>query len=145
LDEAQKVQGINTWETSHGPDGRKRSIYVFQRRALNLPLLETFDAPVFNVPCDRRRSSITALQPLSMYNGEFVNQEARHFSETLKKAGPGLDEQVRRAFQLALARGPSQPELNQVRAFVDSFASRDEALVGLCRVLLNSTEFIYVD
>ena len=48
LDEAQKVQGINTWETSNGPDGRKRSVYVFQRRSLNLPLLETFDAPVFN-------------------------------------------------------------------------------------------------
>jgi hypothetical protein len=55
LDEAQRVQGINTWETTTGPEGRKRSVYVFQRRSLNLPLLETFDAPVFNSSCDRRQ------------------------------------------------------------------------------------------
>lgn len=145
LDEAQKVQGINTWETSNGTDGRKRSVYVFQRRSLNLPLLETFDATVFNASCDRRRTSITALQPLSMYNGDFVNLEARHFSEVLRKSDSNLDEQIQRAFRLALARSPSATEVEQVRTFFDSIGSKEKALVGLCRILLNSNEFIYVD
>ena len=42
LDEAQKVQSVNTWETSANEDARRRSIYIFQRRALNMPFLETF-------------------------------------------------------------------------------------------------------
>jgi len=145
LDEAQKVQGINTWETSNETDGQKRSIYVFQRRSLNLPLLETFDAPVFNASCDRRRTSITALQPLSMYNGAFVNLEARHFSEVLLKRGSNLDDQIKWAFQLALARSPSPAELKQVRTLFDSAKSKEEALVGLFRILTNSNEFIYLD
>jgi len=46
---------------------------------------------------------------------------------------------------LALARSPSAAELKQVRTFFDSIGSKEEALVGLCRILLNSNEFIYVD
>ena len=41
-----------TWETTLGTEGRKRSIYTFQRRSLNMPLLETFDAPVLNSSCE---------------------------------------------------------------------------------------------
>jgi hypothetical protein len=145
LDEAQKVQGINTWETSNGTDGRKRSVYVFQRRSLNLPLLETFDAPVFNASCDRRRTSITALQPLSMYNGEFANLEARHFAEVLQKVGSNVDAQIQQGFWLALARSPTAPELKRLSAFLDSVGSKEEALIGLCRILLNTNEFVYVD
>src|SRR2546427_3871876 len=81
LDEAQKVQLINTWETSNGPEARKRSIYVFQRRSLNLPLLETFDAAVPNASCDRRRNSVTALQSLSMSAGDLLNTEAKYFAQ----------------------------------------------------------------
>jgi len=45
-----------------------------------VPFLETFDAPVFNSSCERRRTSVTALQALAMYDSDFVNQEARHFA-----------------------------------------------------------------
>ena len=49
------------------------------------------------------------------------------------------------AFQLALARSPSPAELKQVRTLFDSAKSKEEALVGLFRILTNSNEFIYVD
>jgi len=146
LDEAQKVQGINTWETTTGPEGRKRSIYVFQRRSLNLPLLETFDAPVFNSSCDRRRASITALQALAMYDGEFVNREASYFAERVRKESSGdQEQQIRLAFQIALGRNPTPAEVKQVQSFFHSLGDKSEALAGACRVLLNSNEFVYVD
>jgi hypothetical protein len=146
LDEAQRVQNVNTWETSDGPDGRKRSIYVFQRRSLNLPLLETFDAEVQNATCDRRRRSVTALQALAMYDGEFVNTEARYLAERVhKEVGPDLNEQVQRAFQITLGRSPSAIEQQKVSAFLKPIAAKDDALIGVCRVLLNSNEFIYLD
>jgi hypothetical protein len=146
LDQAQKVQNINTWETSSGPEGRKRSIYVFQRRSLNLPLLETFDAAVPNSSCDRRRQSVTALQPLTMYDGDFVNSEAKYFADrVLKEAGPDTGEQIQRAFLIAFGRPPSSGELAKVQIFLASVSSKKDALLGVCRVLLNSNEFLYVD
>lgn len=146
LDEAQRVQTVNTWETSFGPDGRKRSIYVFQRRSLNLPLLEAFDAEVQNASCDRRRRSVTALQALTMYDGDFVNTEARYLAERVRKeVGPDSGEQTQRAFLIALGRLPSGQEMEKVKAFLSLPVSKDDGLLGVCRVLFNSNEFIYLD
>ena len=137
---------FNTWETSPGESGRRRSIYVFQRRSLSLPLLQTFDAPVLTASCERRRDSITPLQALSMYDGNFASTEARHFAErVLEESSPDPGEQIQRAFQIALARNPEPAELRQVREFYASASSQQQASAGLCRVLLNSNEFIYVD
>jgi hypothetical protein len=144
LDQAQKVQGVNTWETSGGTEGQRRSIYVFQRRSLNLPLLETFDAEVPNASCERRRHSVTALQALSMYDGDFVNSEAGFFAARVRKeAGPDPVEQVERAFQIAFGRRPKPAEKEKARAFLAT--TPDNGLAGLCRVLLNGNEFVYVD
>ena len=144
--EKQNVQGLNTWDTTHGPEGRKRSIYTYQRRSLNNPFLGVFDAPVFNTSCDRRKISITPLQALSMYDGQFVNEEASHFAQRVRQeASPEPNEQITRAFQLAFSRSPRPAELQQAQEFFTSAASHQEALVGLCRVLLNTNEFLYVD
>jgi hypothetical protein len=146
LDEAQRVQMINTWETSNGPDARKRSIYVFQRRSLNLPMLETLDAAVPNASCDRRRHSVTALQPLSMYDSDFVNTEAKYFAERVRKeTGSAIGEQIERAFLIALGRPPNAGEMEKVRTFAAIVPPKGDPLLGVCRVLLNSNEFVYVD
>ena len=146
LDAAQKVQGVNTWETSAGEDARRRSIYIFQRRALNMPFLETFDAPVFNAPCDRRRHSITALQALSMYDSDFVNEEAQHFAERVRsETGTDSAEQIRSAFQIAFGRVPKPLEAQQAQSLMASVTPSGNALAALCRALLNSNEFIYID
>ena len=81
----EKVQSVDTWETSAGAEARRRSIYIFQRRAQYVPFLETFDAPVFNSSCERRRNSITALQALSMYDSDFVNEEAPFFAHRIRQ------------------------------------------------------------
>ena len=128
------------------PEGRKRSIYTFQRRSLNNPFLGVFDAPVFNTSCARRRISITPLQALSMFDGQFVNEEASHFAQRVRQeANIEPNEQIHRAFQLAFSRSPRPAELQQSQAFFTSAASHEEALVGLCRVLLNTNELLYID
>ena len=145
LDEAQKVQGTNTWETMPGPRGRKRSVYIFQRRSLSMPLMETFDAPVPNASCARRETSVSVLQALTMYDGEFVNQEARHFAERVKReAGAGAASRIRQAFRIALSRDPRSDETARSRRLLQESPSGD-GLTALCRVLLNSNEFVYID
>ena len=141
-----RVQGVDTWETSDGPDALRRSLYIFQRRAQHLPFLETFDAPVHNASCERRRHSVSSLQALSMYDGDFVNEEAKHFAERIRReAGPDPREQIERGFLLAFGRRPFASELQDALAFVQAGPSTENSLVGLCRVLLNANEFIYVD
>jgi len=140
------VQGVDTWETSTGPDALRRSIYIFQRRAQNLPLLDTFDAPVPTSTCERRRSSITALQALSMYDSDFVNEEAAHFAERVRKeAGPDAIAQIRRMFELALDRAPSRAEEKDLLDFLDSSRDGQRGLAALCRVIFNTNEFLYID
>ena len=137
---------INMWETSREPDALKRSIYVFQRRSLNLPILETFDAPVFTTSCSRRGVSTTPLQALAMYDGFFVNTEAKYFAQRVQtEGGRTPEEQIRRAFQVVFGRSPTVAEVKRSLGLFNATRSQEEALVGLCRVLLNSNEFVYVD
>ena len=62
-------------------------------------MLQTFDAPVLDASCDRRRTSITPLQALSLYDGDFVNEEARHFADRVRaQGGAQTDSQIRMPF-----------------------------------------------
>ena len=146
-DIAERVKYSNSkWDTQHGPEGRKRSIYIYQQRTLMMPLLQTFDAIVCDESRPRRAGSVTPLQALAMYNGEFVNEEAGHFAERLvREAGPELGDQVQHAFELALARPATDDEQQKLVAYVESREDREAGLRGLCRILYNTSEFIYID
>ena len=134
------------WDTQHGPTGRKRSIYIYQQRTLNMPLLQTFDAPVCDESRPRRRTSVTPLQPLAMYNGNLVATELPFFvKRVIDEAGADASEQIRHAFRLALSRQPTEQELVRLREFYAKSPSPAEAVVSLCRILYNSSEFLYVD
>ena len=134
------------WEGSDSEESRKRSVYIFHRRSQYLPLLETFDAPVLNASCDRRRNSVTALQALSMYNGAFANQQAQAFAVRVRdEVGIDPREQARRAFEIAYARAPKPIEVEEALELMRSSGAPDEGLTALCRVILNSSEFLYVD
>lgn len=134
------------WMTQTGPQGRKRSIYIYQQRTLTMPFLQAFDSLVCDESRPRRRHSVTPLQALAMYNGEFVSTEARHFAARLKReAGDDVDKQIDLAFRIALARQPDTGEAAAMKQLIARCESPDAGLVGLCRVLFNSNEFVYVD
>jgi hypothetical protein len=144
MSERLRIKNLPIWEPSDGPETRKRSVYIYQRRQLEVPFLSVMDAPVFQTSCERRGVSTTALQSLMMLNGDLILQEAVHFAERVaREAGPKPAEQIRRAFQLALARPPTAEELKEAGGFLA--AADKEGLVGLCRILFNTNEFVYVD
>lgn len=132
----------NKWNTQFGPEGRKRSIYIYQQRSLTMPFLQTFDALVCDESRPRRRHSVTPLQALAMYNGNFVAEEAKYFAARVRtEAGESVTAQIRRAFEIAVARNATAQEIN----VLSRVANGESGLVGVCRVLLNSSEFVYVD
>ena len=145
LPEAMKdqmlVKNWPAWEPSSGPDSRKKSVYVFQRRQLALPLLEMLDAPVPQVSMEERKISTTPIQSLSMLNGRLVAEEAQHFAARLQKeAGQDSRDQITLAFRLAFSRGPTEAELRRYNDFAES-----EGLAAVGRVLFNANEFVHVD
>ena len=140
----QRVKYSNSkWDTQRGPEGRKRSIYIYQQRTLTMPFLQIFDALVCDESRPRRRHSVNPLQALAMYNGRFVNDEAGYFAQRVRdQAGSDPARQIERVFQIALSRSPSREESERMRTLIDSTES---GLVQICRVVLNSNEFVHID
>jgi hypothetical protein len=133
------------WEPTDGPESRRRSVYIFNRRQLDFPLLAALDAPVFGSPNEQRVVSTTPLQALLLLNGRLVNDEAAHFAHLIKEsAGCDPTAQVHEAWQRALTRPPTTNELHDALEFLAAEPG-GEALAGLCRVLFNLNEFVYVD
>ena len=138
------------WDTMTGPESRKRSIYIYQQRTLSMPMMQIFDAVVCDASRPARRASVTPLQALTLYNGELTNEEARHFAERVRaQAGDDLDAQVAAAFRIAFSRPPTEGESRRFVAFLSetegASPKRPDRLVGLCRILYNANEFVYVD
>jgi Protein of unknown function (DUF1553)/Protein of unknown function (DUF1549)/Planctomycete cytochrome C len=128
------------WEPNEKEeDARRRSIYIFQRRSLPLPLMASFDATPFSESCERRSSTTTPLQALGMMNGTLVQEEAEHLAARIRKeAGEERSRQIQIAFEIVLGRLPAAGELRKFSAF-------DGPLRSLCLVLLNSNEFLYLE
>ena len=133
------------WATQDGPEGRKRSIYIYQQRSMTMPFLQTFDSVVCDATRDRRQASVTPLQALAMYNGRFANEEAAHFAASISKdAGDSPVAQIKLAFKSALGREPAPDESERMLALASS-ATAGDGLAAVCRVLLNTNEFVYVE
>lgn len=132
--------GALMWETNESEaDMRRRSIYTFQRRSMPLPMMAAFDAPVFSESCDRRSSTTTPLQALSLMNGNLIHEESQHLANLIaREAGGKKPDQIRAAFVRILHRQPTAEE-------TDRFATFTGSLDALCRVLLNSNEFLFVE
>jgi hypothetical protein len=91
--------------------------------------------------CPQRQVTTVAPQALSLFNGDFVNQQSTCFAARLKReAGDDPAKQITLAWRLALCREPKANELAKMRAFL-----HEESLEQACRVILNLNEFVYPD
>ena len=136
----------------------RRSLYLFQRRVYHLTLIGVFDQPVVAGSTCRRLSSAVVLQSLTMLNDALVLDLAERFAQRVYAvAGSSQEKQVDTAFRQALGRPPEAEEIEwslhllgeQTDLYRGATASPDEAalkaLMHLCRVLFNSTEFLYIE
>lgn len=129
----RELPGRETW---------RRTVYMFNIRTFHEPLMSVFDCPDPSVQTPSRERSTTALQALSLMNNAFVFEQAKHFAEraeALAGENASVEQQVRAAYRLAYAREPTSAETAQATEFV-----KRTDLFSLCRVLLNTNEFLYV-
>ncbi|MFT5523694.1 MAG: mono/diheme cytochrome c family protein [Pirellulaceae bacterium] len=134
----------------------RRSVYVYVKRQLQLPLLELFDAPSTTHSCGRRGTSLVPTQALVLLNDEFVRGQARLFADRVETAvGADPQKQAELALWIALSRQPTAERIREGAEFIEqqtkSLEAGDEsdpslgALQDFCHVLLNLSEFVYID
>ena len=132
---------IYSYVTADKPNLWKRSIYRFIVRTTPSPFLTTFDCPDPANLTPRRLTTTTPLQSLTLYNNEFILKQSQYFAERLElEAGTDTQDQIQRAFALALARSATDEEVRWAEELVE-----DYGLFALCRSLFNANEFVYVD
>lgn len=132
-----------------GPATWRRTVYVFQRRSVMMPTLETFDLPNATQSCTRRNRTTTPTQALAMLNNPFVREQAKRFASRLEQEIPASEDpaagmDTRRArvalgFELAIGRSPIEAEMQAALSFLT-----DESLADFCQVLFNLNEFLYL-
>ncbi len=128
------------WATATDQERFRRGLYTFFVRSAPYPLFTTFDSPDFQAVCTRRARSNTPLQSLTLANDEAFIEIARGLAVRLAQDLPGgfavkLDERLRYAFRLTLAREPDAAELAALRRYTErqsrDFAARPELTAGL--------------
>jgi hypothetical protein len=131
--------------------GDRRSVYVFAKRSLQVPILATHDQADPDSTCPVRYTTTVPTQALGMLNGEFLHEQAAALAERLEKDHPNdLPAQVRAAVRLTTGREPAPGEAAADAAFVGRLRTEfgldaPTALARYALVCLNVNAFVYVD
>ncbi len=151
------------WKPSPEAEQSRRSIYAFVKRGLVVPMFEVLDLCDTVHSSPQRNVTTVAPQALTLFNGDFVNEQARHFAARLRKeAGENPKRQITHAYRLALSRTPTRAETSAMTEFLRVEAARlrveapdskplpdaqaaAAALEQMCRVILNLNEFAYAE
>ena len=121
------------------PDFNRRSVYRININSAKDPLLDVLDCPDPSVKTPKRSTTTTPLQALTMMNNSFVQRQARDFAKRVHmEAGDDAIAQVKLAYKLALARSPTNIEIERSAAVL-----KKQGLRVVCWALFNSSEFIY--
>ena len=130
------------WEvTSSVPQHHRRSVYLFARRNLRYPFFATFDRPAADQPCTRRSSSTTAIQSLTLLNASIMMEVSRQLARQLEQTHPQPRQRIIAAYRKLYSRSPQADEIDAAQTFFASGGKTED----LCRAMLNSNEFLYLD
>ena len=156
-----------TLQTGRGTDGennqarlslnpeklKRRTVYLPLRRA-NLPtLLNLFDFGDATTVSGKRQLTNVATQALFWLNSEFLNERAQNVAKSLlEQDGMSEAARIETAYARILNRRPDKDEIDQALNYVAGFKQKfsgekadQKAWQSLCRVLMSSNDFVYVD
>jgi hypothetical protein len=119
---------------------KRRSVYRFIFRTLPDPFMDALDCADASQLTAARNISVTPIQALVMLNDEFMLKHAEFLAQHLTAKSQDLKSQIRELYRLVLLREPNAAEA----VALESFASR-RGLENACRLLLNCSEFMFVD
>src|SRR5262249_33842324 len=134
------------WTPSDERSASRRTVYAVVKRSLTNPLLETLDLCDTARSTAKRTTTTVAPQALTLFNGEFVNQQAKYLADRLEReAGADEAKQIDLAYRLALCPPPADRGVEVMRAVLRKSGGGRGAREQLGRVLFNLNEFVYPD
>jgi hypothetical protein len=99
------------WNPSPPDEQRRRSIYMFLKRALIMPFMTAFDFGDTTAPLEQRDVTTVAPQALALLNNPFVEAQAEVLARRIEREGGKVPkQQVERLWRLAFGRSPNQKE-----------------------------------
>jgi hypothetical protein len=131
---------IYEYVTPDRPELWRRSIFRFIVRTTPQQFMTTLDCPDPANLTPSRAQTTTALQALALSNNEFMLRQAQYLAARIEAEVSHREAAVRRAFELCFQRGPTSAELQTASLLV-----KHQSLFALCRMLLNASEFLYID
>ncbi len=144
------------WTVTKDPKQHvRRSIYLFAKRNVRLPLFEAFDQPDTLTPCTGRNVSTFAPQALILMNGPFARDRSLALATALMADSKDEAAWLNSLYRRAIGRTPTPAEHATLAEFlkvqtVDAMsrmpadAAARTALADACRAVLNSNEFVYL-
>ncbi len=142
----------NKWpqHAEEGPELWRRSVYIYVKRQLLMPMLELFDAPTTTDSCPERIHSVLPTQALVLMNDEFVEDHAALLAQHAWESARGdFSTAIRILHERTLSKPPTAPRLAQSLAFLQTQTSAGanpvDALADLAHVLFNSSEFLSLE
>lgn len=146
----QSIPG-DGWGKSTPQDAARRSIYVYVKRSLQVPILTTHDQADPDSSCPVRYTTTVPTQALGMLNSAFTNEQAEALASRITKEHPNdVKAQLSRGIRLTTGRHASDAELQRDQALLDRFQTQHkmtpvQALKQLALLYLNANEFVYLD
>lgn len=122
-----------------GAETYRRSVYHQNVRASRVDLMTDFDSPDCALAAPRRVTTTSPLQALTLMNHQFTVDVAQSLAQGISESSKA-SKVAEAAFQTILSRAPTDEELKASDALV-----QEHGLDALCRTLLNTNEFVYLN
>ena len=120
--------------------GWRRMIYAHKIRMQSVDIFGSFDCPDAGQMRPKRTQSITPMQALNLFNSTFATRQAGFFAQRIEAMSDDTAaSQTEMAFLLALSRKPTTIEHTAMEELV-----KEQGLIQLCRILMNTSEFLYI-
>ncbi|MFO0936430.1 MAG: DUF1549 domain-containing protein [Gemmataceae bacterium] len=138
--------------------GRGFDNFALPRRTVYLPIirsgvfdvLQANDFPDPSTSAGMRQQTTVPAQALFQLNSKVADQTSEAFAKSLLELNSDDSTRIRQAFQRVYLRTASETEVARALKYlasssVSNATSRLKAWQGFCRVLLASTEFVFVE
>jgi Protein of unknown function (DUF1553)/Protein of unknown function (DUF1549)/Concanavalin A-like lectin/glucanases superfamily/Planctomycete cytochrome C len=122
-----------------GVEFNRRTIYRANINSGKSAMMDALDCPDPSIKTPARRVTTTPIAALALMNNSFVLRQAKQLANRLSSQ-ESISQQIAVAYRICLSRDPSKLETEQSIEL-----ATQHGLDSFCWVLLNSSEFLYVD
>lgn len=133
------------------PGANRRSIYRVVWRGIPDPLFEALDFPDLGLLAPQRHQSSSPLQTLTLLNHRFVLHHAQAWAQRCQAeptedvdrrdtSQDSLEQAIQKAVQQAWLRPARESEFAELRTL-----AAKHGMAAVCRLLINSNGFLYVE